>query len=230
MNRFFKPLFESLIEGAGDPARRRPSLGHPRQPRPALSPRAARLARNRRGLYRRRLGLRRTRRAVPARAVRRYAEKTADPRRARLQSLQSRLMNLQTRRRSRAVAEEHYDIDHRMYALFLGPWNQYTCCFFDGHERPRARRGDQARDALRQARAARRAMRLLDIGCGWGGFAKYAASTRGCEVTGISLSDEQIRYANEYTRGLAGHDPQARLPRPAGFRPRTLRQASRSSA
>jgi cyclopropane-fatty-acyl-phospholipid synthase len=44
--------------------------------------------------------------------------------------------------------------------------------------------------------------RLLDIGCGWGGFAKYAASTRGCEVTGISLSEEQIRYATEYTRGL----------------------------
>jgi cyclopropane-fatty-acyl-phospholipid synthase len=44
--------------------------------------------------------------------------------------------------------------------------------------------------------------RLLDIGCGWGGFAKYAAATRGCEVTGISLSDEQIRYAVEYTRGL----------------------------
>ena len=44
--------------------------------------------------------------------------------------------------------------------------------------------------------------RLLDIGCGWGGFAKYAASTRGCEVTGISLSDEQIRFATDYTRGL----------------------------
>ena len=44
--------------------------------------------------------------------------------------------------------------------------------------------------------------RLLDIGCGWGGFAKYAASTRGCEVTGISLSDEQIRFAVDYTRGL----------------------------
>ena len=49
-----------------------------------------------------------------------------------LKVLQSRLTNLQTRHRSRAVAEEHYDIDHRMYALFLGPWNQYTCCFFDG--------------------------------------------------------------------------------------------------
>jgi len=118
-----------------------------------------------------------------------------------LKVLQSRLTNLQTPRRSRAVAEEHYDIDHRMYALFLGPWNQYTCCFFDGT------------DDLAQAEVIKLEMlcdklelragdRLLDIGCGWGGFAKYAATTRGCEVTGISLSTEQIHYARQYTRGL----------------------------
>jgi len=118
-----------------------------------------------------------------------------------LKALQSRLMNLQTKSRSRAVAEEHYDIDHRMYALFLGPWNQYTCCFFDGT------------DDLEQAEVIKLELlcdklelkagdRLLDIGCGWGGFAKYAARTRGCEVTGISLSEEQIRYAVGYTKGL----------------------------
>ena len=118
-----------------------------------------------------------------------------------LKVLQSRLTNLQTRRRSRAVAEEHYDLDHRMYALFLGPWNQYTCCFFDGT------------DDLGQAEAIKLEMlcdklelrpgdRLLDIGCGWGGFARYAAATRGCEITGISLSAEQIHYAREYTKGL----------------------------
>ncbi len=118
--------------------------------------------------------------------------------------LRSRLTNLQTPSRSRAVAEQHYDLDHRMYALFLGPWNQYTCCFFDGT------------DDLEQAEVAKLEMicdklelgpgqRLLDIGCGWGGLAKYAAETRGCEVTGISLSDEQIAYARDYTRGLPVH-------------------------
>jgi len=118
-----------------------------------------------------------------------------------VKSLQARLMNLQTRRRSRAVAEEHYDLDHRMYALFLGPWNQYTCCFFDGTddlERAEIAKLEMLCDKLE----LRAGDRLLDIGCGWGGFAKYAARTRGCEVTGISLSDAQIRYATEYTRGL----------------------------
>ena len=118
-----------------------------------------------------------------------------------LKVLRSRFTNLQTRRRSRAVAEEHYDIDHRMYALFLGPWNQYTCCFFDGTddlEQAEVNKLEMLCDKLE----LRPGDRLLDIGCGWGGFAKYAAATRGCEVTGISLSSEQVRYASEYTRGL----------------------------
>jgi cyclopropane-fatty-acyl-phospholipid synthase len=116
-------------------------------------------------------------------------------------TLQSRLTNLQTKSRSRAVAEEHYDLDHRMYALFLGPWNQYTCCFFDGTddlERAEVLKLEMLCDKLE----LKPGDRLLDIGCGWGGLAKYAAATRGCEVTGISLSDQQIRYAVEYTKCL----------------------------
>ena len=88
-----------------------------------------------------------------------------------------------------------------MYALFLGPWNQYTCCFFDGTtdlDRAEVIKLEMLCDKLE----LKAGDRVLDIGCGWGGFAKYAAQTRGCEVTGISLSDEQIRYAMEYTKGL----------------------------
>jgi len=118
-----------------------------------------------------------------------------------LKALKARLTNLQTRRRSRAVAEEHYDLDHRMYALLLGPWNQYTCCFFDETgdlERAEVNKLEMLCDKLE----LRPGERLLDIGCGWGGFARYAAETRGCEVTGISLSRQQIDYAVEYTKGL----------------------------
>ncbi len=46
----------------------------------------------------------------------------------------ARIFNLQSRKRATAVAEEHYDLDYRMYELFLGPHNQYSCCFFDGTE------------------------------------------------------------------------------------------------
>lgn len=115
--------------------------------------------------------------------------------------LKSRLTNMQSRIGSRAIAETHYDLDHRLYELFLGPWNQYTCCFYD------------KATTLEEAEVEKLEMvcnkldlqpgdRVMDIGCGWGGFAKYAAETRGCHVTGVSISVEQIAYARKYTAGL----------------------------
>jgi len=125
---------------------------------------------------------------------------------ARLQRLRhdliAMLSNLQTRSRARAVAEEHYDLDHRMYEQFLGPYNQYTCCFFDDTEEL-----DQAEviklEMICDKLEIQPTDKVLDIGCGWGGFAKYAAGTRGCEVTGITLSTEQAAYAQKYTTDLA---------------------------
>lgn len=118
-----------------------------------------------------------------------------------LHDLGSRISNCQNKRRSRAVAEQHYDLDHRMYQQFLGPWNQYTCCFFKDTE------------DLREAEEIKLEMickkleldendRVLDIGCGWGGFARYAATTRGCEVTGVTISAGQAAFAREFTAGL----------------------------
>ena len=115
--------------------------------------------------------------------------------------IRARFTNIQTRRGSKAIAEAHYDLDHRLYQEFLGPYNQYTCCFFNKAE------------TLEDAEIEKLEMlcnkldiqpddRVLDIGCGWGGFSKYAAETRGCKVTGVSISTEQIEYAREYTAGL----------------------------
>jgi cyclopropane-fatty-acyl-phospholipid synthase len=200
-SRLFKPLFESLLKGTGV------RLGGDR-------PWDIRVHRDR--LYRRALrgslGIGESyldgdwdcdaldemfRRVLSSNAQQRPLIRAAGA----LKGLQSRLTNLQTRRRSRAVAEEHYDIDHRMYALFLGPWNQYTCCFFDSTsdlERAEVAKLEMLCDKLE----LKPGERLLDIGCGWGGFAKYAAATRGCEVTGISLSDEQVRFAAQFAMGL----------------------------
>ena len=115
--------------------------------------------------------------------------------------MKARLSNLQTMKRATAVAQEHYDLDHRLYEKFLGPYNQYTCCFFDGTddlEQAEINKLEIICDKLEIGESDR----VLDIGCGWGGFARYAASTRGCHVTGISLSKEQVDYAREYTQGL----------------------------
>jgi cyclopropane-fatty-acyl-phospholipid synthase len=113
----------------------------------------------------------------------------------------ARLTNLQSRIGSRAIAETHYDLDHRLYQLFLGPYNQYTCCFYN-----RAKSLEEAEveklEMVCNKLDLKEGDRVLDIGCGWGGFARYAAETRGCSVTGISISSEQIAYAREYTAGL----------------------------
>jgi cyclopropane-fatty-acyl-phospholipid synthase len=118
-----------------------------------------------------------------------------------LLDIKSRLTNLQTRIGSRAIAETHYDLDHRLYEQFLGPYNQYTCCFYN-----RARTLEEAEieklEMICNKLGLEEGDHVLDIGCGWGGFARYAAETRGCRVTGISISTEQIAYARRYTEGL----------------------------
>ena len=115
--------------------------------------------------------------------------------------VKSRMVNLQTRKGSLAIAETHYDLDHRLYEQFLGPYNQYTCCFFD-----KARTLEDAEteklEMICNKLGLQKGDRVLDIGCGWGGFARYAAETRGCHVTGISISKEQISYARAFTSGL----------------------------
>ena len=118
-----------------------------------------------------------------------------------LLDFKARLTNLQSRMGSRAIAEAHYDLDYRLYELFLGPWNQYTCCFFDRAESLEAAEVEKLEMVCNKLNL-REGERVLDIGCGWGGFARYAASTRGCRVTGISISKEQVAYARDYTCGL----------------------------
>lgn len=116
-------------------------------------------------------------------------------------NVRARLTNLQTRRGSRAIAETHYDLDHQLYQEFLGPYNQYTCCFFDEAETLEDAEIEKL-EMLCNKLDLQPEDKVLDIGCGWGGFSKYAAQTRGCKVTGVSISTEQIAYAREYTAGL----------------------------
>ncbi|MBN2079076.1 MAG: cyclopropane fatty acyl phospholipid synthase [Spirochaetes bacterium] len=118
-----------------------------------------------------------------------------------LAALEALFLNMQSRSRSRRVIDRHYDLDVDLYRSFLDPYNQYTCGYFNGND-------DLAGAQERKLHLICRKLRLspddsvLDIGCGWGGFARFAAETYGCGVTGITISDEQLRYAREFCRGL----------------------------
>jgi cyclopropane-fatty-acyl-phospholipid synthase len=98
-------------------------------------------------------------------------------------------------RRSMRNVHHHYDVDPRLYELFLDPDRQYSCAYYARPDMSLA----EAQDAKKRHIAAKLRLapgqRVLDIGCGWGGLALYLARAAGVEVTGITLSEEQLRIA-----------------------------------
>jgi cyclopropane-fatty-acyl-phospholipid synthase len=115
-------------------------------------------------------------------------------------NLCDRLANQQTKPRSIRVAERHYNMGNDFFLSFLGRYKMYSGADFAGAETL-----DQAQLNKMEAICCRLELRpgdrLLDVGGGWGEFARYAAIRHGCEVTSINISDEQISYARENCRG-----------------------------
>ena len=113
-----------------------------------------------------------------------------------LRFLMRRLAQFNPRKRSRRNVAHHYDLDGRLYSLFLDADRQYSCAYF---ETPDASL-DDAQLAKKRHLAAKllvkRDKRVLDIGCGWGGLGLYLAEFTGADVTGVTLSNEQHGIAN----------------------------------
>jgi cyclopropane-fatty-acyl-phospholipid synthase len=115
--------------------------------------------------------------------------------------LRAKMFNQQTRRKATVVAKKHYDIGNPFYAAMLDPYRQYSCGYFDGTD-DLAEAQQQKLELIARKLDVQPGDRVLDIGCGWGGLAKYLAETRGCHVTGLNISDEQIAFAREFCAGL----------------------------
>src|SRR5258708_11906796 len=100
------------------------------------------------------------------------------------------------RDRSKNNVARHYDLDGRLYSLFLDADKQYSCAYF---ETPEATL-DDAQLAKKRHIAAKLLIahgdRVLDIGSGWGGLGLYLAEMAGAEVTGVTLSTEQLQGSN----------------------------------
>ena len=124
--------------------------------------------------------------------------------RYRMLFLPAVFFNLQSRARARMVADRHYEIDNDLFLSFLDPYNQYSCAYFDGT-------GDLAEAQQKKMDMICRKLNLtagdhlLDIGCGWGGFAKYSAERTGCTVTAVNISQKQLGYARDFCKGLPVH-------------------------
>jgi cyclopropane-fatty-acyl-phospholipid synthase len=133
-------------------------------------------------------------------------QNTDVPHWARLQGLlrylARRLRQFNPRQRARRNAAHHYDLDGRLYSLFLDADRQYSCGYFESPGQSL----DDAQLAKKRHLAAKlvldrgkfnKDLRVLDIGCGWGGLALYLAEVAGADVTGVTLSQEQHSIANE---------------------------------
>jgi cyclopropane-fatty-acyl-phospholipid synthase len=107
----------------------------------------------------------------------------------------ARLSN--TARRSVRQISHHYDLDSRLYELFLDPDLQYSCAYFEypGQTLEAAQRAKKRHIAAKLL--VNPGARVLDIGSGWGGLALYLAEYCGASVTGVTLSEEQLGIARK---------------------------------
>ncbi|MDG6095349.1 cyclopropane-fatty-acyl-phospholipid synthase family protein [Acetobacter sp. AN02] len=108
--------------------------------------------------------------------------------------------------RSRRNVAHHYDLGEPLYDLFLDQDRQYSCAYFHtGEETLEEAQEAKKRHIAAKLRLTRPGLSVLDIGCGWGGMALTLAKDYGAIVTGITLSEEQLRTARRRAQeaGLA---------------------------
>lgn len=115
--------------------------------------------------------------------------------------LKARFSNRQRKSGAAANVRRHYDYGNELYRNMLGRWMLYSSANWE--------RADNLEDAgegkfgfVCQKLNLRAGQKILDIGCGWGGFAKYAAECYGVQVVGITLSEEQVKYARQFCADL----------------------------
>jgi cyclopropane-fatty-acyl-phospholipid synthase len=115
--------------------------------------------------------------------------------------LKSKVLNHQRKSKAFTVGKHHYDIGNDLYRSMLDKRMVYTCAYWEN-----ARGLDEAQEAklnlVCRKLQLKPGMHVLDIGCGWGSFAQYAAEQYGVRVTGITISGRQVELAKEICHGL----------------------------
>jgi cyclopropane-fatty-acyl-phospholipid synthase len=115
--------------------------------------------------------------------------------------LQRKVMNIANKKRAFKVGEQHYDLGNELYEAMLDPDLNYSCGYWKDaktlHEAQTAKI-----DLICRKLQLKKGMKVLDIGSGWGNFAKYAAEKYGVSVVGITVSKEQATLATKRCKGL----------------------------
>ncbi len=115
--------------------------------------------------------------------------------------LKAKIINAQNRSKAYVIGKRHYDIGNNLFSIMLDKGLNYSCGYWK-----KAKTLDDAQedklDLICRKMGLRPGMKVLDIGCGWGGFAKYAAEKYGVNIHGITVSREQVKFADKFCQGL----------------------------
>jgi cyclopropane-fatty-acyl-phospholipid synthase len=111
------------------------------------------------------------------------------------------LFNLQSHSRAKQVCDTHYDLDNDLFERMLDKRMVYTCGYWNAAQNLEDAQTAKL-DLICRKLGLKPGMKVLDIGCGFGSFMKYAAEIYGVECVGYSLSKEQIAYGEKLCAGL----------------------------
>ncbi len=108
--------------------------------------------------------------------------------------------------RDKSAIHHHYDLSNRFYELLLGPSMTYSCAVFTDDDASLEQAQQAKYDLIARKLDLQPGQRLFDLGCGWGGMARYAAKHYGVQALGVTLSKQQASWASEAVRrdGLDG--------------------------
>lgn len=121
--------------------------------------------------------------------------------RMRAIAVKSLMLNLQAKTRSGASVAAHYDIGNDLYTRMLDERMVYTCGYWkDAKTLTQAQ--EAKLDLVCRKVGLEPGMRVLDLGCGWGGLASWAAEKYGCTVLGVTLSKDQVSLGNQKWKHL----------------------------
>jgi len=102
-----------------------------------------------------------------------------------------------SKRQARKNISYHYDLGNEFYGLWLDDTMTYSSAKFESGQEPLEKAQEQKYASMIDQMGAQAGDHVLEIGCGWGGFAQYAARERGIKVTGLTISQEQFNYATD---------------------------------
>ena len=109
--------------------------------------------------------------------------------------LKAKVLNAQKRSRAYIIGERHYDIGNDLFSMMLDKDLNYSCAYWKNAETLDAAQ-EAKLDLICRKIGLKSGMKVLDIGCGWGGFAKYAAEKYGAKLHGVTVSREQVEFGN----------------------------------